>query len=135
MPGPKPPGLVSMVALAIAQGQSTAAIAKKHGLSTRAIQQWMKRPAFAAKVESLRSQMLDEAVGIMAAGATTAAAQLQRLASKGKSESIRLAASRALLADLMAAEDHAKLARELREIKARLDSAERKGKAHGQRPR
>jgi hypothetical protein len=122
MPGPRTPGLVAAAALAVAQGHSTASIATKHGVSARTVQRWMKKPAFNARVEDLRNRMVDEAIGIMTAGATTAAAQLRVLAAKGTTEQVRFAASRALLADLLSVQSHAELKRELREIKQGLEA-------------
>lgn len=131
MPGPKPPGLVAAAALAVAEGQSIPAWAKAHNLSPRTVQKWARKPAFAARVEAIRNRLIDEAVGIMAAGATTAAVQLRILAAEGESEQVRLGAARALLADLMAVQGHADLRREIRDIRARLDAAEAKGGARG----
>ena len=126
MPGAHPPGLTAAVALAVAQGQSTAGIARKHGITARTVQRWLKRAAFSARVEELRTRMVDEAIGIMTGGARTAAAQLRTLARKGKTEQIRLLAARALLSDLLSVQGHTALQRELREIKQRLDVQEKR---------
>lgn len=118
--------MVAAAALAIAEGQSIPGWAKANGLSPRTVQQWAKRPAFVAQVEEIRSRMLDQAIGILANGATNAAVQLRLLIEDSQSETIRLSAARALLADLLSVQSHAELRRELREIKARLDQQEKR---------
>lgn len=134
MPGAKPPGLVASAALAIAQGQSPAAFAKKNAISARTVQRWAKRPAFIAHVEEIRARMLDGAIGIMVSGASDAATRLRLLVAKSQNEQVQLSAARALLADLLSVQSHAELKRELREIRARLDRQEQaKGGARAER--
>lgn len=84
-------------ALALAGGAAVAEAAQKAGRSARAVQRWLLRPDFAARVNELRSQLTSQALGVLAAGQVGAGATLRWLSLNGKSEMVRLCASRAIL--------------------------------------
>ena len=72
-----------------------AARRSKCGLTT--LKRWAKEPAFARRVNALRSEMTGQAVGVLAATMTSAADTLRFLARNAKQEAVRLAAARAVL--------------------------------------
>lgn len=125
-----PDGLVAKAVLALAGGQSAADFAQAHGLSSRTVQRWAARPEFQRRVERIRAQALDQAIGVLSSAATTAAYRLHTLAAASENEQVAVAASRAILADLIATTSHARLQREIRELRDRLDAAEKKGPPH-----
>jgi hypothetical protein len=100
MPGPHPKALRHELALAVAGGGSIRAWAKAHGISTTACYEWSREPEFKAKVERIRDRMTDRAVGTLTKNLVSAMEEMSRLARKGKQESTRLAACRAVAADL-----------------------------------
>ena len=63
---------------------------------------------------------MDRAVGRLARNATAAADQIARLARKATSEAVRLQASRAVLADLMAISNYATIEDRLAEVERKL---------------
>jgi hypothetical protein len=66
-------------------------------------------PEVRAEVEAYRRGNLDEAVGRMSRRAAWATDQIAKLAEDAKSESVRLAALRSILSDMMAVADFAAL--------------------------
>jgi hypothetical protein len=101
--------LQSKLAAALAEGKSCAEWASANGVAERTVQRWAAEPEVRAEVESIRRAALDQAVGRMSDRVAWATVQIATLAEHAKSESVRLAALRSILADLMAVSDFAGL--------------------------
>ena len=101
MPGPRPKGQKTDLALAIAQGIAVAAWARANDVPKRTAYTWAKQPKVRAAVESIRRRAVDQAVGRMAKRVTWASDAIADLAKGAVSESVRLSALRAILADMM----------------------------------
>jgi hypothetical protein len=75
----------------------------------RTAQRWAGEPEVRAEVESIRRGALDQAVGEMSQRVVWATQQIAALAGNAKSESVKLAALRSMLSDMMAVSDFAGL--------------------------
>ncbi len=120
MPGPHPEGLINSLALAVAGGKRVAAWAKAHDVAPRTAYTWTKRRGFRKKVARLRRRVLDRAVGELAAAAVKNAREVNRLATAAESETVRLAAARAALADLIQVQRHLALEDRVTELEKRV---------------
>ncbi len=101
--------LQSELAVALAAGKSCAEWATANGVSERTAQRWANEPETRSEVESIRRESLDQAVGEMSHRVAWATRLIATLAESAKSESVRLAALRSILADMMAVSDFAGL--------------------------
>jgi hypothetical protein len=101
--------LKTRLAAAIAEGQSCAEWAGANKVAERTAQRWAAELCVRAEVESVRRTALDQAVGRMAKRVAWATEQIADLAAHAKSESVRLAALRSILSDIMAISDFAGL--------------------------
>jgi hypothetical protein len=113
--------LQSELAAALAAGKSCAEWASTHGVSERTAQRWATDPDVRAEVETYRRGNLDQAVSRMSLRAVWATDQIAELAEKARSESVRLAALRSMLSDMMAVADFAGLEERI----ARLEEQDR----------
>ncbi len=75
----------------------------------RTAQRWANEPETRSEVESIRRGSLDQAVGQMSNRVAWATELIAKLAETAKSESVRLAALRSFLTDMMAVSDFAGL--------------------------
>jgi hypothetical protein len=91
-----------MLTVAIAQGETAAAWARKNHVPRRTVQRWAREPETRAAVERIRRKALDRAVGLMSTRAKWAARRIVALGESAASESVRLTALRAVLADMVA---------------------------------
>jgi len=101
--------LKSKLASAMAEGKSTAEWASANRVAERTAQRWANEPLVRSEVESIRRNALDRAVGRMSQRVAWATEQIATLAETAKSESVRLAALRSILVDMMAVSDFAGL--------------------------
>jgi hypothetical protein len=113
--------LKTRLATAIAEGQSCVEWASENCVSERTAQRWAAEPAVRAEVESVRRTALDQAVGRMAKRVAWATELIANLAENAKSESVRLAALRSIMSDIMAISDFT----DLEERIARLEEQDR----------
>jgi hypothetical protein len=90
------------LAAAVAEGKSAARWASANGVAERTAQRWAAEPEVRALVESHRRGILDLAVGRMSRRVAWATEQIARLARHARSESVRLAALRSIMTDMMA---------------------------------
>lgn len=85
-------------ALALAAGLTIEAAAKAAKAGGRTVRTWQATvPAFPRRVAELRAEMTSQALGRLIDGMTSAADTLGYLCRKGKSETVRLGAARAVL--------------------------------------
>ena len=92
----------SQLTLAIAKGMPVTTWAKKNDVPRRTAFRWAREPKVRAAVEVYRRRVLDRAVGRMTGGVTFATAGIFALAKNASSESVKLAALRAVVSDMMA---------------------------------
>jgi hypothetical protein len=111
-----PAGKKTSLALAIAQGISVASWARQNKVARRTAYRWASEPKVRAAVNAYRTLAVDQAVGLMAKNVTSAARGIIDLAEDAKSESVRLTALRAILADMMAISNYAGLERRMAQI-------------------
>jgi hypothetical protein len=81
---------------ALSAGASAAGAARHAGVSERTVYRRLADPAFRARVDAARSEMVQQVVGRLAAVGTIASQTLQELLGS-ESEAIRLGAARAAL--------------------------------------
>jgi hypothetical protein len=91
-----PPQVRAIEALLAHETQGEAAKAARVG--QRSIRRWLTQEPFRAALARQRSRLLEDAGGVLARGASKAAASLVEMATgKGKASSPRVAAARAVL--------------------------------------
>jgi hypothetical protein len=106
-----------MVVAALAAGQSYDQVAAELGVSKRTLVRRMADPAFQVEVRQARTQLLTEAVGILAGEAAATARALVGLRDGAKGDATRLGACRVILDRLVAAQ-------ELMELESRVAALE-----------
>jgi hypothetical protein len=90
------------LAIAIAGGLSASRWAAANKVPTRTAQKWARDPKVRAEVERVRRRALDRAVGRMARRVTWATDGIVKLAGGAESESVKLAALKAIFSNMMA---------------------------------
>jgi hypothetical protein len=113
---------LSALAAAIAGGESVSAWAARQTppIPRRTAYRWSRLPDVRRAVESIRRRCLDRAAGKLARHATAAAETVAGLARSAESEAVKLAAARAVLADLMQVTDYSRLDERLAELERRV---------------
>jgi hypothetical protein len=108
------------LALAIARGESIAAWAQRNGVPRSSAFRWAKDPKIRAAIADCRRRCLNRAIGRMVSLAKKAADGITELAEGAESESLRLRAWRAILADQMAISKFSELEHRMAEIEEQL---------------
>ena len=108
------------LALAIARGQSIDAWAKKNDVARSTAFRWASEPQVRGEVEATRRRALGRAIGRLSSVAMKAANGIVTLAREAESESVRLRAWRAILADQMAVAKFSDLEYRMVEIEEQL---------------
>jgi hypothetical protein len=108
------------LAIAIAQGSTARAWARANDVSKTTAWRWSKEPEVRRAVEEYRRRLLDRAVGQMAKRANWAAIETYRMAKEARSETVKLRAIRAILADMMAVSKFSGLECRMSEIEEQL---------------
>jgi hypothetical protein len=121
-PCEKKPGVRDKVQLgiAIAQGSSASAWARANDVPIPTACRWAKEPEVLCAVQEYRRRLLDRAVGQMAKRANWAAIETYRMAKEARSETVKLRAIRAILADMMAVSKFSGLECRMSEIEEQL---------------
>jgi hypothetical protein len=114
--------LKNQLIIEIAEGTSVDVWAAKNGVARRTAFRWAKEPSVRKQVERHRRRILDAAVGRMTRGISKATIGMLKLASGASSESVRLAAQRAVLSDMMAISKFGGLEDRMTTIEGRLDA-------------
>jgi hypothetical protein len=108
------------LALHLASGGVVADWARAHGLPERIAYSWSRSSDVRERTESLRRAVLAEAVKQLGAHAVAAAGQIVKLAEDARSETVRLQAARAVLAEFLSASNDTSMAGRLADIERRL---------------
>jgi glutamate racemase len=109
---------VALIA-ALAAGQTTRAAAETAGVSERTATRRLADATFRAAVVEARTELLRQAVGVLAAKATAAAEGLEQLLT-ADSEQVRLGACRSLLEFALKGTDMFALEERLRVVEERI---------------
>jgi hypothetical protein len=115
------PSRKSQLAFAIAQGMSITAWAVKYDVPRRTATRWASEPKVRAAVESCRRRALDRAIGRQARRVTWAADEIAALAKGAVSESVKLAALRAIFSNMIAVSRFAVLQDRVTELEKKHD--------------
>ncbi len=121
-PEDPPRGNKNQLIAAIANGMSVDAWARKNNVSRRTAFRWAKEPKVRARVESYRRRVLDRTVGRMTNGLDWATKGIFELAKGAASESVKLAALRAVVSDMMAVSKFGGLEDRMTKIEEKLDA-------------
>ena len=111
------------LALALVRGETVKDWAANNHVKLRTAYRWSTSPEVVNQVNAIRREALEQAVGRMSRNATAASDAIVGLVNEAGSESVRLQAARALLAELAAACGHAALQRRLDEIERKVVDA------------
>jgi hypothetical protein len=114
--------LKNQLIIEIAEGTPVELWAAKNGVARRTAFRWAKDPSVRKQVERHRRRILDAAVGRMTRAITKATSGMLKLASGASSESVRLAAQRAVFSDMMAISKFGGLEDRMTTIEGRLDA-------------
>jgi transposase-like protein len=109
-----------LLAIHVASGGSVASFARDHGIHVRTAYAWTKDAGFDAKVIAARAAVLDKLVGRLAKLGSRAVQQIGILSTKADSENVRLAASRAVLSDLIGLGTYAVSSKQFDELQAQV---------------
>lgn len=110
------------LALWLAEGKTLASWAADHDIPDRTARDWAKKPEFKAKVSQIRDEFVDSVVGEMKSDLKKARAKISSLIENADTDSVKLAAARAMIADMIALANHADQAKQLAELRAEVDA-------------
>jgi hypothetical protein len=106
--------------LALACGASVETAAKQCGICERSVYRRLEEPAFNARLQELRSDMVKRAAGMLTAAATEAVRTLLSLQKDSAPPAVRLGAARAVLELGIKIREMAELETRLTELEAIL---------------
>jgi hypothetical protein len=106
------------LAVLLAGGEDVKAAAPKVGLSERQAHRYTRRPDFRARVDAIRGELVERAMGELVASLTAATATLKKLAESAESEQVRLAASKSIIEGAARMRESVELERRVRELEA-----------------
>jgi len=105
-------------AVAMAMGQSISAWAKKNGVPSQTCHEWKDTEEFKLRVQHIRRRTIDRAAGQLVHDLTKAVGRIARLATKGKTEYVRLQAARAVLKEAIVFRRHFDLEEQVAELES-----------------
>jgi hypothetical protein len=112
---PWKPGVVA----ALAGGATIAEGAEAGGVSSRTIDRWLREPGFREAVQKARTDLLDRAIGLLAAQAAQAIAVLTDIMTDPTAPAAaRVSASRTVLEHPLRAREHGEMAARISELEA-----------------
>ncbi len=113
---------IEALAQALAAGDSAAAWAEAHAVPRRTAYRWAAEAGLKARVRGLRQGLVTDAVGRLAAAATSAVDTLRGLLAEGQPATVRLGAARAILSALIDVQSHTELAERLARLEELADA-------------
>ena len=108
------------LAVAVAHGEPIKSWAEANNTSLHTAHRWASQPEFKRAVSGIRRRCADLAAGRLAGYANKAAQVMTNLAVNANSESVKLAAFRAIFSDMMAVSEFADLEDRMTEIEEQL---------------
>jgi hypothetical protein len=112
--------------LALACGETIADAARKAGVVERTLYRWLKGEGFRQEIATARAEMFNRALGRLAEGAVGSVLMLRQLCLKAKSETVRLAAARALLEQGTRLRESVEFEHRLRALEENLNARRKK---------
>ncbi len=109
--------------VAIAKGELVTKWAREHHVPRRTAFRWARDPKVKTAVEKYRRRVLDRAVGRMTGGVTLATTEILELAKNAASESVKLAALRAVVSDMMAISKFGGLEDRVTEVEGKVNAS------------
>lgn len=109
-----------ILAGALATGVTCVEAAKLVGIHERTVRRKLKEPAFRARVDELRGEIVSGAVGMLAHRMAAATRKLCRLL-KSKDERVQLAAAKEIIGFALKGRADVDIASQVTELLARLD--------------
>jgi hypothetical protein len=106
---------------ALAAGGNVAAAARHAHVSERTVRRRLQDPAFRARVDEARGELVRAAVGRLAAVGALAADKLHALIGNAKSETVQLGAARSVLEYMLRGCETEVLARQLAELRLQVE--------------
>jgi hypothetical protein len=114
-----------ILAVAVAQGIPVAEWALRNDVNEQTAYRWAAEPEVRSQVESIRRRALDQAIGGMANRVAWAVEKIVELGKTAASESVRLAALRALMSDLIAISNFSALETRVAKLEERAHARSR----------
>jgi hypothetical protein len=108
------------LAVAVAHGRAIKSWADAHNTPLQTAHEWANQPDFKRAVSRFRRRSADLAAGRLASYATKAAQVMTDLAVSAASESVKLAACRAILSDMMTVSEYTDLELRMTDIEEQL---------------
>lgn len=108
------------LAVAVAHGRPIKSWAEANNTTLHTAHRWASQPDFKRAVSGIRRRCADLAAGRLAGYATKAAEVMTNLAVGASSESVKLAACRAILSDMMTVSEYTDLECRMTEIEEQL---------------
>jgi hypothetical protein len=121
MPSKRNENRLNSLAFAVAAGRSVASWCGEHKIPKRTAYDWTKLPEFKVMVSAHRRRLIDVGLGKLTKHVGKAVAQIAELATSAESESVRLAAARAILSELIAIGNYADLEARVADLEARAE--------------
>ncbi len=112
------------LAVSLAAGVPAGVWAKERGIPARTAYRWARLPEVRALVDRYRARVIDRAIGQLTQHVIKAVEEIGRLSKEAESESVRLQASRAVIVELLAITDYARIERRLAVVERRLRQTE-----------
>jgi hypothetical protein len=111
------------LAIGVANGLSIHRAAKNAEIADTTARRWAADPSFKPRVDRLRKEIIDQAIGKLSRLASKAANTLGKLLDESNYGELRLKAARAILQDLLAVREHAELTERLNAIEERITNS------------
>jgi hypothetical protein len=108
------------LAAAIARGVSIRRWANANGVCARTAQRWAKEALVRTEAQAIRRQMLDEFIGAMASRSGLVVKGISALAQDAQSESVKLSALKAILAQMVSVARYSELEGRIAEFEEEL---------------
>ncbi len=112
----------SQLARAIAEGQSVAEWSRQSGVPERTAYRWAKEAKFKAVVNTHRRRAIDRSLGRLTDKLASAADVIAHLSKNAESESVKLSASKAMFASVVALSQFTALEERITELEERCQA-------------
>ena len=116
MSAPKNSQFFDLLAVAVAQGMTVKAAAEEIGCSADYAYELSRKKEFKLRVNELRSEVAEQASGLLMAAASEAIQSLRAIASAAEKDSDRIAAAKAILQMMLPLSENTELRRRLDDI-------------------
>ncbi len=126
-PTPRNPSQAALLALAVASGESVRHAAARLGIAHRTAKRWAAGERFKARVQTLRAEFIDSALGRLTVLASGAVGVMGKLMAEADSDATRLAAAKAIIDKLPIMSEYFDLSERVKALEQREQRAEADG--------